>query len=370
MNIQPIVPNDPLMTAFIDLPWQIYPPTHAWVPPLKATVQADLSPDNLFLRHGELQAFVCLEENQVLGRIVAMVDHLWPEPDVGLWGYFECYPNQAMATALLEAAEVWLQQRGKTRFVGPIQLNIYNSYRLQLSGFDTPPFLGEPRCPSYYPELLQQAGYEVCARWFSWDIPGPVLPGMQVYMAEQIRQWQAQNTARYTIETINLADFVAEMTALHPVAMQTFAENFGFTPIDVAEFIYVYQGMVPIMQHHPELFGRIIENSSGQTVGFGMGYMDYAPAFQQINGEMSQWGLLATFVPDVMVFHTFGILPEHRKTTVAYQIFHGGLHYSQQRHCKRVVGALAKEGRTAYHMLGEPSRSYGVLTKAIIGYCE
>lgn len=363
MNIHAITPDDPLMAAFLDLPWQIYPETHAWVPPLKMGVTAELSPHNLFFRHGEMQMFVCMEGTQIKGRIVAIVDNLWKEPEVGLWGYFECHNDPAVATALLTAAETWLQQRGKTRFVGPLQLNIYTSYRLQLSGFETPPFLGEPRCPAYYLPLLQQAGYEVVARWFSWDIPKPALPGMQAYMAEQIRQWEAQNDSRYQIETIDLSQFKSQMTELHPVAMPTFAENFGFTPIDAAEFIQVYQGMVPVMQHHPELFGRIVEQATGDIVGFGMGYMDYAPAFSQMNGDIAQLGLLDTFVPDVMVFHTFGILPAHRKTTVAYQIFHGGLHYSQERHCKRVVGALAKEGRTAYNMLGEPSRSYGMLAK-------
>jgi hypothetical protein len=52
-----------------------------------------------------------------------------------------------------------------------MNLNIYTGYRLQMTGFDSAPFPGEPRNLEYYPALMQNAGYEVHATWRSWDMP-------------------------------------------------------------------------------------------------------------------------------------------------------------------------------------------------------
>jgi hypothetical protein len=122
-----------------------------------------LGADSLFYRHGDTRLFVCHQDGQPVGRIVASVDHDFPHQEVGHFGYFEACPEKACTEKLIQASEEWLREKGKKRIEGPINLNILAGYRLQTTGFDTPAFPGEPRNPEYYSNLLGSLGYREVA---------------------------------------------------------------------------------------------------------------------------------------------------------------------------------------------------------------
>ena len=130
--------------AFIDLPYRLNAGDPHWVPPLRADVEELLNPaKNPFFEHAEVQLFLARRGGQVVGRISAHMDKLaWtlpPEqgmgPGTGNWGLFEA-EDEAVASALIAAAEDWLRARGMSRVLAPLSLSIWDEPGLLVKGFE------------------------------------------------------------------------------------------------------------------------------------------------------------------------------------------------------------------------------------------
>lgn len=343
--------------AFIELPWQLYAPGN-WIPPLKASLEQELGPDNLFFRHGRAQILLAERDGEPVGRVVASVDDQLVTPGIGHFGYFECIDDAEVAQALLHAAESWLAEQGRRTVHGPINLNVYNTYRLQTEGFDTRPFLGEPRALPYYAGLLAAAGYVRHAHWRSWDIPGAAMPMMDAHMRAM-----AQGDQNYRLHTL-ASHGEAMLPDLHGLAMEIFGENYGFAPIDLAEFLQVYQGMLLVFQHKaPEMLGVFYRDD--RPAGFGLIYPDHARFFQQADGDAAALAGFGAAESAGIVLHTFGVVKSQRQTTLPYAMFAEAFDAIRPRQPKILFGALAKEGRTAYDSLGAPSRGYAVFAREL-----
>lgn len=58
----------------------------------------------------------------MIGRIAAFIDHLavdfWKEK-IGLFGYYECIPDENASRMLLDTAAEWLREQGMDSMRGP-----------------------------------------------------------------------------------------------------------------------------------------------------------------------------------------------------------------------------------------------------------
>jgi hypothetical protein len=98
---------------------------------------------NPFFQHAQVQLFLARRQGQVVGCIAAVVntahDHYHSER-ARFFGLFECLPDAAAATALLEAAQTWVRERGATFLRGPVNLSTNElDCGLLVEGFETPP---------------------------------------------------------------------------------------------------------------------------------------------------------------------------------------------------------------------------------------
>ena len=355
------------MTDFVELPWQIYPGKVRWVPPVRPSVTAELSPENPFFRHGEAQAFLCERDGVVVGRIVASIDHqLVDHPDTGFFGYFECIEDTAVANALLAAAEGWLAERGKRRIWGPINLGVLRGYRIQIQGFDTEPFLGEPRTPAYYRTLLEGAGYQVHARWNSWDIPTSKCRQVAwISWLNTLRHRLTRQGRRLRLAMLDFDHFERDLARLHALAMGSYQKNFAITAVDLQEFVHIFASSIAVRSADLIRLGFIVDGD--RDVAFAYGYADLAPGFIAMDGDPGRMGALTQTPATAVVFHSFGVIPEYRRSGAAHMLLAEAFGRIGDLGEQRVTGALAKEGRTVYDRLGAPSRSYAVLEKCLVG---
>ena len=355
--------EDPLVEAFIAFPWKIDRLPQAWVPPIKFENFLTLSKKhNLFFRHGDAAFFLAMDGNEVLGRISASYDDSLFSGDrsIGHFGFFECVDDANVARALLQAAEAWLMERGKTDIYGPVNLNIFAGYRIQLSGFDKPAFMGEPRSPAYYQDLLEHCGYAVSETWRSWDMPEPVLPIALDGLKKQVASYDSAifEGLRYRYFSPETAD--EDWRLAHGLVMETFKDNFHCPNMDADEFVQVTHG--PAMTD-PGSF--MVENPEGELIAFAWGYVDRSEALRFVDGDIQRIDSLGQFPSNCGVLNAFGIKDSYRKTGLANVILSKVFQYLVDQKFERVIGALAKEGRTVYEALGGPSRSYGVCKKTL-----
>ena len=112
---------------FIDVLWNVYDGDPNWIPMLRRAQMERLDPEQTpFLRYGEAQLFIAERDGQDVGRISAQInplhDEKWNE-SAGFFGHFDCVDDLEAASALFEAAESWLRERGATFSRGPFSFH-------------------------------------------------------------------------------------------------------------------------------------------------------------------------------------------------------------------------------------------------------
>jgi len=309
--------------------------------PSTADVMQQLGVDSLFYRHGETRLFACYRNGHLVGRAVASVDHHFPDQDVGHFGYFEACTDKACTEMLMQACEEWLREKGKKRIEGPINLNMLAGYRFQVSGFDTQAFPGEPRNPDYYPDLFSSLGYREVALWQSWDISPLALLGLRAFDWLQRARRRATTSSGYRIEVLRTDHLEEETRKIHYLVHEVFADNYGFSPIDLVEHIQM-QGAA--MDGSARVAGAFLYHSAQrEPVGFSYGFY------------MGRTG----------IFHTFGVTKAHRGSGGADLLFHQGLQEIRSQGVSRAIGALAKAGKSKYERIGRPRRAYAIVGKIL-----
>ena len=350
-----------LLDEFIELPFKIYPGRYNWVAQPRSELQHQLSLENPFFTHGKARAFLCRQDRKTVGRILASIDHSLVQSagsgPIGHFGYFECQNDPEVALALFANAESWLVAQGMRTVHGPIQLNILTSYRIQTKGFETAPFLGEPRNPPYYEALLTAAGYHRGAGWRSWDLTQEHSAVMLISTGKKL-----QESDGLTIKEVDFAKSPKELDAFYPLAKSTYADNLGFSQISLQEIAWCLAPLLALLG--PGCFYKIM-NAEGVMIGYVFGYPDMAEAVNAaVLSQLSLPQALARHPPKRFLYFGIGLLKEYRKTTAAYRLMNSLLD-SAVKNYSTAVGCLAKEGPAIYEFSGEASRCYHVFEKSL-----
>lgn len=232
ITVQPVT-NRREMTAFINVPWQIYADDPMWVPPLRLERRLHFSRFNPFFKHGEWQAWIACRNNKPVGRISAQIDHLHRErygADTGHFGLFECQDDSAASALLLRTAEEWLAARNTRRITGPFSLSINQECGILVDGFDTPPVVMMPHSRRWYGRLIEEQGYQpvkdMLAYWVEVDFKVPRL------MSSLVDKFSDQVHLR----TLRRDRFKQEMEVLRDIFNDAWSGNWGFVPFTKAEF--------------------------------------------------------------------------------------------------------------------------------------
>ena len=176
-NIQAVTTSQD-REMFLDVPKLVYADDPNWVSPLRSDVAKKFDPSNPFFNYGKMQQFIAVNQEgkkkQAVGRIVAAINQRLiarESQNIGLFGFFECVPDFTIAKSLFDAACQWLQEQGMTRVRGPIDLSTHNSCFFLVNSFDSPPMVMMPYNPPYYPEFIEQDGWEKAKDAYAYDFP-------------------------------------------------------------------------------------------------------------------------------------------------------------------------------------------------------
>lgn len=277
---------------FLDLPAKVYANDPHWVPPLRSSVAKQFVPSNSFFQYGKLQQFIAYTEGakgpEVVGRIVAAVNQRLIEREnqqVGLFGFFECLPEFAIAQSLLDAACQWLREKGMTVARGPIDLSTHNNCLFLVDGFDSPPMMMMPYNPSYYPEFIEKAGWDKAKDAYAYNFPLD-----QPLPTEFEKAYRIACKSGITFRPLNIKgkEFEQDCISLYHLFTKAFANNWSSTPRTEEEFLEEARALQSLVD--PDVFP--IAEHNGEMIGFFMGLPDYNIALQHVNGKLNWLGIL------------------------------------------------------------------------------
>lgn len=366
LRIVPVGPSDSAsIERFVDLPRRIYANDPRWIEPLRASVAADLAGKSAFRAYADLQAFLAMDGDEVVGRCAAIINPRLLLPDgapLGQVGYFESIDDQAVANALFDAAFDWLRSHGIRAVSGPMNGGAHRAHRLMVEGFEQEPFLLEPRNPRYYPRLFAGAGFQAVHGWRSFDWERAQLEQFLGFVERGATR--ARRQKRFHVENPDRANAPALFARLHALLDATWSGHLGYASLDVAELAEGFAGLLALMS--PPSLVLLVDAQTGADVGLGYRYPDFADEVRALRGDAAGWGswLASGARARRDVLHTVAMRPEVRAIG-ATQLILAETRHSLAEGYDRWVVALVDEGLRIFERVSAPTRRYALYARPL-----
>ncbi len=306
------------LREFIALPFRLYRGDPLWVPPLIAERRSFLDPrHNPFFEHAEAALWLARRDGRVVGRISSHIDHRHDATHgehAGLFGFFECEDDIAVAGALLERARAWCREHGADRLRGPLSFSLNHECGLLVDGWDGPPVFMMPYNPPSYPTLLERLGFARAIDLVTYtlrraDVGGDTgrLPKELVRKAEA-----ARCQAGVTVRRGDIGAFDAEIARGLEIFRAAWRDNWGFVPPTDREARGISRGLRRIVEPRLCTFAE----RDGAAVGFAMVVVDANQVLAHLGGRLLPFGWLkalwyARRITGLRLL-LFGVLAEHR----------------------------------------------------------
>lgn len=275
---------------FIQFAWNHYHGDNSWVPPLRMDIKELLNyKKHPFYENAEIQTFLAKRDNQVVGRIAAIVDHAHNRTHNekrGMFGFYECINDVDVSNSLFDAAKSWFSQRDIRLMRGPLNPSMNYTCSLLIDGFDSPPTFLMTYNKPYYAELIEAYGFSKSQDLFAYyghvDMLQGLDPKLQFVVDECIRRFHV------TTRRIEKSSFQADVLNFVKIYNAALPGTWGFVPLSDSEVKH----MAGSLQHLivPEM--TTIAEVDGRPVGCGFGLLDYNPLIKEINGRLFPFGFL------------------------------------------------------------------------------
>ena len=274
---------------FIALPKKIYRNDPNWTPQFDFIVREKLDPKkNPFFQHGWAQAFIAVEGDEVLGRILVSDDDRFNQENnsnVGMFGFYESINDQRVADALFDVGmKVLKEERKRDSVFGPVEFSTNYEYALLVDGFDTPAKIMMPYNPSYYQTLFETWGLEKNRDLFSWYFDRSAI------FAEQWRPIieRLQKRYNFTVRQFSLKNFDRDvqecMEVYDNVRSEWWWASVSLTKAEIAEYAKTLK-----MVASPKMI--LLAESEGKPIGFSITAPDLNEAARPLNGSLSWFGI-------------------------------------------------------------------------------
>jgi GNAT superfamily N-acetyltransferase len=276
--------------AFVDFAFRHYADDPNWVPPLRTEAMELITPGkNPFYEHADQQLFLAERDGKLVGRISAHIDRLvltMPAeqgggPGVGQWGLFDA-TDEAVAAALITAAEDWLRGRGMSRVMAPISASIWEEPGLLVQGHDHPPTVMMGHHKAAYQPWIEGLGYAGIKDLLTYelDITKPFPPLVQRIISS------GEKNPRIKVRRVDKSKFDAEAALILSILNDAWSDNWGFVPITDAEIAYTGKKLKPIVF---EDLIRVAE-VEGEPVAFMMTWPDLNELTADLDGKLFPFG--------------------------------------------------------------------------------
>jgi hypothetical protein len=282
------VKNRKDLMTFIRFPWQIYQGDRYWVPPLIKDYVTKFSEKNPFYSHAELILFLAKKGEQLVGRIVGIIDHNYIEfhqEKVGFFGFFESIHDTQVAEILLTKVRNWLKGHGMVQMAGPMNPSTNDECGLLIDGFNESPCLMMPYNPPYYPSLIESFGLKKAMDLYAYRLEKSTF---LVDRLNRITERLIKKDPQLSVRPIDLRHFDEELKIVKEIYNNAWSRNWGFVPLTDEEINDLAKNLKPLVVADLVLFAYL----GKEPVAFSCSIPDYYEVLKHLNGKIGLLGAL------------------------------------------------------------------------------
>jgi len=333
---------------FYHVPFPLYCDNLYWVPPFWNEMKEFFKKKNPFWSHAKCQLFIAKKNNEIVGRIAAIIDSKYCEAvgeKIGYFGFFECIQDFNCANALLQTAQDWLLAKEMKIMQGPIDGRIDIGCGFLYTGYHSRPSILSTYSPAYYVAFVEKFGMKKVKDQLSYyiDLTKPIPKKLEEKAQQSV-------LSGVTVRSFNRLRTQKELQWWVDLFLETFSEHWGFVPVSVEE-VKTRFGVKQLRWFvDSQLF--LVAEINGTPVAFIWSTPDYNQIFQKMNGRLGPRQILEFFWKKQQInvgkLHFIGIKKEFRNQNIGsllnYQIL---VEMKNRGYLGAEVGWIDKENKIA-----------------------
>lgn len=310
------------LQKFIKFPYRLYQKDPIWIPPLRVEQKKIFDPEkNLIFKHADCQSFLLFDNDRIIGRIIAYVNHAVNEywkTRIGFFGHYECVNEMESSSMLLGAAEKWLKKQGMQIMRGQWNL-VTQDMGFVYEGFDLNPVVLSSYNPPYYNDQMVQNEMKKCKDLLVYNCDsskGYKIPDRFLTFTDKIAQ-----RFGVTVRTINMKNLVEDVRIIVHLTNVSLQNNWGYYPVDDKEAEQIAADMKMIIQ--PEVI--LIAEVEGKPIGYVLTVPDVNDILKYLNGRLLPLGIfrLLRGIKKINRFRVWamGFLPSYQRKGISVLLF-------------------------------------------------
>jgi len=315
MRIQRVDPTDSYrVQQFLDLPYKLYHDIPQWVPPMTSDNQRIFDQHhNPFYRHSKAAFFLVISaDGSAAGRLAVLNNqqyNLFNHEQTGFFYLFECTNTHEAAIGLFNAGFEWAKQQGLNKIIGPRGFSALDGLGMLVKGFEHRPAFGIPYNLSYYPELVEAAGFtsqgDIVSGYLSSDCE---FPAKIHRISKMVQERRGLSVARYKTRR-DLHRLTGKLRDLYNGMIEGTVGNYPLTDEEVETIANQL-----LWFSDPKLIKVIMKGAT--PVGYLFAYPDVSAALQRTKGRLFPFGwmdmLREIHRTEWVNINGAGILPEYQ----------------------------------------------------------
>lgn len=276
------------LRTFIHLPAEIHQHHANWLPPVYLDEWAFFSKKkNKSFSYCETVLFLAWQGKKAVGRIMGIIHYPYNESHSEKTARFfclECFKDQAISDALLNAIEKWAMEKGMNRMIGPYGFSDKDPQGLMIEGFEYPPVLAAPCNEPYLVEYVEMAGYskELDCLMFQYDLDKP-LPELYPRIRERLAADSGFSVRSYARKR----DLKPCIIPILNLMNETYSHIYGFVPLTEREMTDMAKRYMPVLD--PRFVKTV--HLREEIVAFIIGLPNMSPGLQKAKGHLYPWSL-------------------------------------------------------------------------------
>ena len=273
------------MDDFLNVTDMIYAECEQYVPDMRSDVRAMFtSTGNASLRTSEVQPFVAYRGNEVVGRVVGVVNKkandTWKTRNVR-FSMIEFIDDLAVSKALLDTVEAWGKDRGMDKLQGPMGVTDFDKEGMLVEDFELRGSMTAYYNPAYYPKHMEQLGFEKEVDWLQIRINIPQeIPPRYVRVAQYAREQFGLKVKVANRHEVQKGEYGPKIFKL---LNEAYAPIFGFSAFSPKQAQAFLDKYVPLFKMD---MVPLVENEQGELVGIAVTMPSLTEALQKSRGRL------------------------------------------------------------------------------------
>ncbi|MBT8317516.1 MAG: GTP cyclohydrolase [Lutibacter sp.] len=311
------------MKAFVKFPFKLYKDNPYWVPPIiNDEISSFDKTKNPVFEHAEARFFVAKKNNEVVGRVAAIINYTEIKKQKlkkMRFGWFDFIDDIEVSTLLLQKVEEIGVQNNLEFMEGPVGFSNLDKVGVLTEGFDHIGTMITWYNHAYYKTHLEKLGFNIEKEYLESKFLFKNVKREPLERVGELIKKRYHLTPLNFTKTKEIFPYVDKMFDLFN---ESYAALPSFVPISEREKEYFKKKYISFI--NPEYI-KFVVDKNGDMIAFAITMPSFSEALQKANGKLFPFGIFhllkAKNNSKDALFYLIGVHPEHQNKGIHALLF-------------------------------------------------